>query len=149
MFVNSQNKGPEITQGLHQERKYDNNNMYNCMGSIDNFNDNRRHGRMNLNHIGTHKTTVTGYQIRHNNKLNYSTTKVCYQNTIVCEFDDKIIKLNTGGWFTSTTKRRMNQASQEFNLGYYIYQKNYVWYCKYNNKIFSFTGNYLNLPIAH
>ena len=95
-------------------------------------------------YIGSHKTKV---QINnHNFAPDLNVTKVLYHGTIVTEFNNKNIKLNTGGWFTTTTKRRMNQASEEFNLGYYVYQSNFDWFVNYKNKIFSFTGNILNLP---
>ena len=97
-----------------------------------------------FNYIGGHKTTV---QInKHNFAPGLNVTKVLYHGTIVTEFNNKNIKLNTGGEFSNTTKLRMNQASKEFNLGYHIYQKDYVWFVNYKNKIFSFTGNILNLP---
>ena len=90
--------------------------------------------------IGTHKTTITN-QIT----PTYCVTKICYHNTIVCEFDNKKINLNTGGWFTSTTIKRMNQASKQFNLGFKVFQKDYSWYVQYNNKIYSFEQNKLVL----
>ena len=86
--------------------------------------------------IGTHKTSVFNED---------SIMKVCYHNTIVVSFDNKEIKLNTGGWFTNTTKTRMNQTSNQFNLGFRVYQKNYNWYVEYDNKIYSFDCNQLTL----
>ena len=91
--------------------------------------------------IGTHKTTITN-QIT----PTYCVTKICYQNTIVCEFDNKKINLDTGGWFTSTTKRRMNQASEQFNLGFKVFQKDYSWLCQIENKIFAFSKGKLTIP---
>jgi len=53
---------------------------------------------------------------------------VRYHNTDVVKFNaDKVI-LNSGGWQTVTTKVRMNQAANQFGLGYYVYQKNHIWY---------------------
>lgn len=51
-----------------------------------------------------------------------------YHWTDVVVFTDKTITLNANGWQTVTTKLRMNQASYQFNLGYYVYQKKGVWY---------------------
>lgn len=85
-----------------------------------------------LNNIGSHKTSVF---------TENSITKVCYHNTIVVSFDYNKIKLNTGGWFSNTTKTRMNQTSNQFGLGFRVYQKNYDWYVEYNNKIYSFEQN--------
>jgi hypothetical protein len=50
-------------------------------------------------------------------------TQVWYHSTCVVEFDKDVIKLCTGGWRTATTKTRMNQASNQFGLGYSVYQK--------------------------
>lgn len=54
-------------------------------------------------------------------------TIVRYRDTDVVSFDDSIIELNTGGWFTNTTKARMNQASTQFALGFHVYQEKKAW----------------------
>lgn len=48
------------------------------------------------------------------------TEVVDYKTTIV-SFTDETITLNTGGWWSRSTKIRMNQASQQFDLGYRVY----------------------------
>lgn len=54
----------------------------------------------------------------------YHSTEVFYYNKI-----NDSITLNTGGWNTPTTKRRINQALFHFGFrGYYVFQKNYQWY---------------------
>lgn len=45
------------------------------------------------------------------------------------------IELNTGGYGTVITKRRMNQISREFELGYNIFQKDRTWYVDYMGQI--------------
>ena len=55
-------------------------------------------------------------------------TAVRYWSTDVVTFDDDWILLDNGGWRTSTTKTRMNQASRQFNLGYRVFQQDYRWY---------------------
>lgn len=69
--------------------------------------------------IGKHKTTV---------KTTNGETVVRYHETDVVVFNDIVIQLNSGGWMTATTKLRMNQASNQFNLGYRVFQKDHVWY---------------------
>ncbi len=54
-------------------------------------------------------------------------TIVRYHDTDVVRFDDSNITLNTGGWFTSTTKARMNQASAQFGLGFRVSQDKGFW----------------------
>jgi hypothetical protein len=72
-------------------------------------------------------------------------TEIVYHSTPVVSFNDKVITLNTGGWFTNTTKTRMNQASHQFNLGFSVYQKEYNWFVDYKGKTLEFNGNILTL----
>jgi hypothetical protein len=77
------------------------------------------------------------------NKLsNYATTvasggdgamRVVYHNTCIVEWTDRGVTLNTGGWRTVTTKRKMEQASRQFNLGYSIYAKDFAWFVRLPN----------------
>ncbi|MFW6272830.1 MAG: hypothetical protein ACOC2U_03525 [bacterium] len=83
--------------------------------------------------VGSHKTTIT-------NDGNYQ--KVTYHNTDVVKFNEKEIILNSGGWLTNTTKTRMNQASNQFNLGYNVYQEKKAWYVSLKDV----SGNYYSLP---
>jgi len=71
------------------------------------------------------------------NKLNnYATTwfdntdhgGVTYHQTNIVSWKDGKITLNSDGWETVTTKRKMNQASIQFGLGYGVYQKDFEWF---------------------
>ena len=66
----------------------------------------------------------TATKIEHHGENTY----VRYHNTDVVKFDSGWVMLDTGNWFTATTKLRMNQASNQFHLGYQVYQKDYKWY---------------------
>ena len=79
--------------------------------------------------IGNHKTSVIN---------NNSITSVCYHNTEVVKITDDEIILDTGGWYTATTKRRMNQASLQYNLGFAVYQVNFSWYVDYKGDTIPF-----------
>ena len=59
------------------------------------------------------------------------------------------LRLFDGGWQSNTTKSRLNALLDEFVPSMGVFQKDYVWYVEYDNKIFSFTGNCLSLPRAH
>ena len=75
--------------------------------------------------VGTHKTNIVTLE---------GLTSVIYHNTAVVQFNrDKII-LNSDGWETVTTKTRMNQASNQYGLGFEVYQVNYSWYVDYRDK---------------
>lgn len=51
-----------------------------------------------------------------------------YHNTDVIKWDDKTVTLNSGGFETRTTKKRLNAASHQFGLNFSVYQKKHVWY---------------------
>ena len=82
--------------------------------------------------IGNHKTSIIN---------NNSITSVCYHNTEVVKITDNKIILNSGGWLTATTKRRMNQASLTYGLGFSVYQVNYSWYVDYKGDTIPFEDN--------
>jgi len=66
------------------------------------------------------------------------TTHVRYHSTDVVSFDDETITLRSGGWQTNTTKTRMNQASNQFSLGFSVYQKDYEWFVDFNGETLNF-----------
>lgn len=47
---------------------------------------------------------------------------------VVTIHKDGRVTLDTGGWFTATTKVRMNQASFQFGLNYYVHQEKGKWF---------------------
>ena len=80
--------------------------------------------------VGKHATTVsTGRDGK---------TRVTYHSTDVVVFDADTITLDTGGWFTVTTKLRMNQAAEQYGLGYKVYQMGGAWFVEYNGVEHSF-----------
>jgi len=77
--------------------------------------------------IGTHKTTQ---QVKDN------TLSVVYHNTeVVKVINSEQVILNNGGFYTATTKRRMNQASLQYNLGFSVYQSDFTWYVRIGDDI--------------
>jgi len=91
--------------------------------------------------IGSHKTTVTVKT----NAQGSTNLVVTYHATDVVTVTADQIRLDTGGWCTATTKKRMNQAAQQLDLGYHVYQRDYVWYCDHNGATYEFTGDVLVL----
>ena len=79
--------------------------------------------------VGSHKTSIF---------TENGMTKVIYHNTPVVTFNNEKVILRCGGWLTNTTKTRMNQASNQFDLGYSVYQKNHEWYVSYKGKTLEF-----------
>lgn len=66
--------------------------------------------------------------------------KITYHGTVVVYFDRQKIVLDSGGWRTVTAKLRMNQASRQYGLGYWVWQKSYDWYvnCPVTGKTLDF-----------
>ena len=89
----------------------------------------------NMQKIGSHKTTV---RTENNNRI------VRYHNTDVVTFNDKFIYLNNGGFMTNTTKVRINQTANEYNLWFKVYQKNYTWFVE----IFPNGSHLINKPVT-
>lgn len=79
--------------------------------------------------VGSHKTNV----FTQNN-----VTSVVYHNTAVVQFSPTKIVLDSGGYKTKTTKLRMNQTSNQYGLGFEVYQQNYEWFVKYRGKTLEF-----------
>jgi hypothetical protein len=90
----------------------------------------------NMNKIGRTNTAVyseSGF------------THVRYHNTAVVSFNDRQINLRTGGWTTNTTKNRMNQTSNQFNLGFRVFQRNGSFHVQYKGSVFAFNGDNVTL----
>ena len=67
-------------------------------------------------------------------------TRVVYHNTEVVKFNQDKIILDADRYYTATTKRRMNQASNQFNLGFQVYQSGGEWYVDYNGDTLEFSN---------
>jgi hypothetical protein len=52
-------------------------------------------------------------------------TCITYHSTQIVAFDRHNVTLRTGGYDTATTRRKMNQASRQFGLGYKVYCKDF------------------------
>lgn len=70
---------------------------------------------------------------------------VTYHGTVIVSASPENIRLNTGGWFTASTKRHMNQASDEFGLGFRVYQARGEWFAIHNELVKAFNSNTLVL----
>ena len=94
-----------------------------------------------LNHV-TKNNTVVFNDGQH--------TIVKYHQTNVVKFNHNEIILNSNGWHTYTTKVRMNQTSNQYNLGYQVFQKDYEWFVKYHGYTLEFDdGLYMTREISY
>jgi hypothetical protein len=80
---------------------------------------------MAWNKLSAYATTVSS---------DSSYTRVTYHSTDIVRWNQDRIILNSGGWRTVTTKHKMNQAANQFNLGYQVFQDDFTWYVTFNNK---------------
>ncbi len=68
-------------------------------------------------------------------------TRVMYYKTAIVTFNDETIILNTGGWWTRSTKARMNKLSWYFKLGFRVFQKEGVWFVEYGDEVHPYEVN--------
>ena len=69
---------------------------------------------------------------------------VTYIHTRIVAWEGDNVTLNSGSWQTITTKRKMNQAANQFGLRFYVYQKRGEWFIDVRNPrdVFEATGDY-------
>ena len=74
-------------------------------------------------------------------------THVILHNTKIVSFTHGWFTLDSGGWhdgrngpvrYTTTTKRRMNQVSSVFDLGFDVWQTGGVWFVGFAGKVYKF-----------
>lgn len=66
--------------------------------------------------------------------------------TVIVKVNESSIELNTGGWFTPTTKRRMNQTAEEYGLDFHVTQHCGKWFVRLGDILYRFTGDVLTMP---
>jgi hypothetical protein len=72
-----------------------------------------------------------------------------YRGTPVARIAGNIVTLQTGGWFSRTTKVRMNQFSHHYAHGSYgVYQKKGQWFVDVNGQTLQFNGNELTFQLG-
>jgi len=89
-----------------------------------------------------HKVGKTATTVRQDNGI----ISVVYHATEVVRVEGGVITLNTGGWFTNTTKTRMNQAANQFGLDFYVSQCRGQWYATHKGETQEFVGNTVQIP---
>lgn len=81
------------------------------------------------------------HRVSHNNtsivRQNDAGAVILHGTPVVTWDKDRII-LNSGGWRTTTTKARMMQASNQYGLGYCVFQRAGEWYVTFKGAILPF-----------
>jgi hypothetical protein len=92
---------------------------------------------------GDNYQVINGYKTRV--LTDEGKTRVFFHDTAVVTLNEETIELNTGGWRTRSTKVRMNQASQEFGLGFRVFQKAQDWFVEHHGEILPFATDKVTL----
>ena len=89
--------------------------------------------------VGGHKTTVS-------RKADGSLPVTYHSTEVVKVALDGTVTLDTGGWRSNTTKLRMNQAAQQYGLGFGVFQKNFDWFVCFVNPAYDGSQSNYWLP---
>jgi hypothetical protein len=89
-----------------------------------------------MSRITKNNTTVTGTR---------KSGSVTLHNTTVVSWTPDHIRLDTGGWKTSTTKTRMNQTANQFHLGFAVNSQAGRWYVHYAGQARPFDGDSIEI----
>ena len=76
--------------------------------------------------------------VTYNESTNCSTVVLHRTAIAVYDHNTNALKLNTGGWYSVTTKSRLNAILQGLMFGASVYQKNFDWFLSYNNQTHDF-----------
>ena len=76
--------------------------------------------------------------VDYNSNTNCSTVVLHRTAIAVYDHNTNALKLNTGGWYSVTTKSRLNAILQELIGCACVYQKNFNWFLSYNNSTHDF-----------
>jgi len=73
-----------------------------------------------------------------------------YHSTVVARIEDGKVILNTGGWETPTTKKRMNQFAEMMGLNYTVFQKDFEWFVQVGkDDPIPFDGNTVKFEVRY
>ena len=71
--------------------------------------------------------------VEYNESTNCSTVVLHRTAIAVWDHKNQALKLNTGGWYSVTTKSRLNAILQELITGARVFQRDFNWFLSYNN----------------
>ena len=76
--------------------------------------------------------------VEYNSNTDCST--IVLHRTAIAVYDHKnqALKLNTGGWYSVTTKSRLNAILDHLMYGARVFQKDFNWYLSYANQTHDF-----------
>ena len=77
-------------------------------------------------------------RVEYNNLSNCSSIFLHGHQIATVDHNTNALKLNTGGWYSVTTKSRLNAILQGLIAGASVYQKQFNWFLNYNNQTHNF-----------
>lgn len=72
---------------------------------------------------------------------------VTYHRTQIVKRKTDCIVLNTGGYNTVTTRRKMNQAANQFNLGYKVAQRKGDTFVSWRGEVYAYDDHRVMLMV--
>ena len=76
--------------------------------------------------------------VDYNSNTNCSTVVLHRTAIAVYDHNTQALKLNTGGWYSVTTKSRLNAILQELIAGARVFQRDFNWFLSYNKHTYDF-----------
>ena len=98
---------------------------------------------INLCHASCMETMTNPFKTKAATSVRSEDEKIIvrYHDTDIAKFTKEInttlsdsrlyrvnVELNTGGWWSATTKKRMNEVSAHYGLGFQVFQRKGKWY---------------------
>lgn len=68
---------------------------------------------------------------------------VYHRTAVVIVNSDRTIRLDSGGWRTVTTRAAMNQASNQDELGFRVFQRDHEWFVTWQGRELPFADQML------
>ena len=88
---------------------------------------------VNKNNWSNSNTTVD-----YNSNTNCSVVVLHRTAIAVYDHNTQALKLHTGGWYSNTTKSRLNAILQGLIAGASVFQRDWNWFLNYNNSTHDF-----------
>ena len=84
-------------------------------------------------------------RVEYNNNTNCSTIVLHRTAIAVYDHNTQAVKLNTGGWYSNTTKSRLNAILSEVKYGCSVFQKQWNWYVSFRGQTQDFVDGMILL----
>ena len=94
--------------------------------------------QMNRAIVNKNDWSNSNTKVDYNSNTNCSTVVLHRTAIAVYDHNTQALKLNTGGWYSVTTKSRLNAILQGLITVASVFQKYFIWFLNYNNQTHDF-----------